>query len=233
MLKRIMALMMPALVLSCTGIIAQPPAPPPSIRVTGEATIAAQPDEARIDIGVVTEAKTAQAAASENAAKTEKVIAELRRIVGGAGTIKTVNYSLNPSYEYPREGGLPKLTGYTASNTVMVRTSDLTQIARLIDAGAASGANNIQSLQFMLKDSRQAQTEALQQATKNARAKADALASALGLKVRGILLVEENGGGMPGIMLRGGRTEESKMTPIESGMLDISASVSITVEIGP
>jgi uncharacterized protein YggE len=238
MLNKMMAVVMVALVVPCAAIIAQPPAPqpapPPAIRVTGEATIAAQPDEARIDIGVVTEAKTAQGAASENAAKTEKVIAELRRIVGGSGTIKTVNYSLNPNYQYPREGGSPTLAGYTASNTVMVRTSDLTQIAKLIDAGAASGANNIQSLQFMLKDARQAQTEALQQATKNARAKADALASALGLKVRGILMVEENGGAMPmpGIMYKDARSEQAA-TPVESGTLDISASVSMTVEIGP
>jgi uncharacterized protein len=233
MLNRIIALALAAVAVSCATAIAQPPVvPPPAIRVTGEATIAAQPDQARIDIGVVTEGKTAQAAASENAAKTEKMIAELRRIVGGSGTIKTVNYSLNPNYQYSREGGSPTLTGYMASNTVMVQTSDLSQIAKLIDASTGAGANNIQSLQFMLKDDRQAQTEALQQATKNARAKADALASALGLKVRGILLVEENSGMMPGIRLRGGMTKESA-TPIESGTLDITATVTMTVEMGP
>ena len=37
MLKRIMAVVMPALVLPCIAVIAQPPAMPPAIRVTGEA----------------------------------------------------------------------------------------------------------------------------------------------------------------------------------------------------
>jgi uncharacterized protein len=235
MLDRIIALALPVLAVSCATAIAQPPVvPPPAIRVTGEATIAAQPDQARIDIGVVTEGKTAQAAASENATKTEKVIAELRRIVGSSGTIKTVNYSLNPNYQYSREGGSPTLTGYVANNTVMVQTSDLGQVGKLIDAATGLNANSIHSLQFMLKDSRQAQTEALQQATKNARAKADALASALGLKVRGILMVEENGGSMPmpGVMYKDARNEQSA-TPVESGTLDITAIVTMTVEIGP
>ncbi len=39
---------------------------PPSVRATGEAVISVKLDQAKIDIGVVTQAATAQTAASQN-----------------------------------------------------------------------------------------------------------------------------------------------------------------------
>ncbi|HEX8186460.1 MAG TPA: SIMPL domain-containing protein, partial [Blastocatellia bacterium] len=131
---------------------AQDRTPRPSIRVTGEATITAKPDQALIDIGVVTQAQTAQIAATQNAQKQEAVIAALRRVMGAGADIKTISYSLNPDYRYPERGGQPTITGYSASNTVQVKTSDLTQVGKIIDIATQTGANNIQSLRFMLKD---------------------------------------------------------------------------------
>src|SRR5215216_6298793 len=111
---------------------AQDKNPRPSIRVTGEATITAKPDQAEIDIGVVTQAQTAQDAASQNAQKVEAVLAALRKAIGAAADIKTVGYSLNPNYRYPERGGQPTITGYTASNTIHVKTGNLTQVGKII-----------------------------------------------------------------------------------------------------
>src|SRR5437016_4272332 len=54
----------------------------PSIRVSGDATVTAKPDQAEINIGVVTEAQTAQAAANQNAQKQDAVISQLRKTLG-------------------------------------------------------------------------------------------------------------------------------------------------------
>ena len=48
----------------------------PSITVTGEATISAEPNQAQIDIGVVTQARTAPEASKENAERVTRVLAE-------------------------------------------------------------------------------------------------------------------------------------------------------------
>src|SRR4051812_23176168 len=154
----------------------------PSIRVTGEAIITAKPDQAQIDVGVLTQALTAQDAAAQNAQKVEAVISVLRKALGAGADIKTVGYSLNPNYHYPERGGPPTITGYTASNTVQVKTSDLAQVGKIIDAATQAGANNIQALRFMLKDEQAARAQALKDAAQKARAKADTLASALGLR---------------------------------------------------
>jgi uncharacterized protein YggE len=202
------------------------------IRVTGEAIASAQPDEVRIEIGVVTNAPTAQAAATQNSEKTEKIIAALRKILGSAGTVKTVNYALHPDYRYEREGK-PQVLGYIATNTVQVQSSDLAGVGKLIDAAIAAGANNIQALQFTLKDPSSARAIALQQATKNAREKANALAQSLGVSVRRIISVEEQGAGMPRPMMYSGRAmAETAATPVEPGALEIHSMVVMTVEIG-
>lgn len=52
------------------------------MRASGDGVVYAQPDEAKIDVGVVTQAATAQEAGAENAAKTQAVLKRLRQVLG-------------------------------------------------------------------------------------------------------------------------------------------------------
>jgi uncharacterized protein len=205
----------------------------PSIRATGEATVTAKPDQAQIDIGVVTQAQNAQDAASQNAQRLEAVISALRKALGQGADIKSVGYSLSPNYRYPERGGQPTITGYTASNIVQVKTSDLTQVGKIIDTATLAGANNVQALRFMLKDEQAARAQALREAALIARAKAEVLASALGLKIQRVFLVEESSQSAPiPLYARAGAMEASvAQTPVEPGTIDVRATVRLTVEV--
>jgi uncharacterized protein len=209
---------------------------PPSIRTMGEATLTVKPDQARIDIAIVTQAETAQPAAAENAQKLEVVLAELRKLLGAAADIKTMSYALTPVYRSPKQGGSATIIGYTATNTVQVQTNDLSQLGKIIDAATQSSANRIESLRFMLKDEQATYTQALSEATMRARTKAEAMASALGLRIVRVLSAEE-GGSPPRPVLA--RTMEARAaapvaeTPVEPGSLEIRATVGLTVEIAP
>jgi hypothetical protein len=206
----------------------------PTIRVTGDATVTVKPDQAEINIGVVTQAQTAQAAASQNAQKQDAVISELRKALGPTAEIKTISYSLSPNYRYPKEGGPPTITGYTASNVVQVKTSNLAQVGKVIDLATESGANTIQYLRFTLKDETAARAQALSQASTKARLKAEAIASALGLKIQRVLHVEEGGAAIRPVEY--GETMRAMgaataPTPVESGSIDVRATVTLTVEV--
>jgi uncharacterized protein YggE len=208
----------------------------PLIRVTGEATVTTKPDQARIDIGVVTEAKDAQAAANENATKLDAVLGDLRKVLGPEADIKTISYSLTPLYHYPKEGGTPTITGYSATNVIQVKTNELTQVAQVIDTAAHSSANRIQSLQFTLKDAQAAYLQALREAVAKARAKAEAMGSALGLKIVRVLSAEE--GESPSRPLPAERmpmraAATPVQTPVESGTIEVHATVTLTVEVAP
>lgn len=205
----------------------------PSIRVTGEATIKVSPDQAQIDIGVVTQAQNAQAAASQNAQKLDVTIAALRKALGSDAEIKTISYSVSPNYRYPREGGQPTITGYTASNIVQVKTNDLTKVGPIIDTATQTGANTIHSLRFTLKDEQAARAQALREAALKARAKAEALASALNLKIQRVLHVEEGGQASAPVYYAKAEMAQSAgvQTPIEAGTIDVQATITLTVEV--
>ena len=205
----------------------------PSIRVTDEATVTVKPDQAEINIGVVTQAPTAQAAAAQNAQKQDAVISELRKMLGASADIKTISYSLNPNYRYPKDGGQPTIAGYNASNIVQVKTTNLAQVGNVIDLATGSGANNIQALRFTLKDETVARTQALREASTRARAKAEAIASALGLKIQRIIRVEEGGTTVRPLMEMNAMVARAgtAQTPVESGSIDVRATITLTVEV--
>ncbi len=222
-----------ALTLLPTAAFGQGPPPPPrSVRATAEATVNATPDQARMNVAVVSQAATAEQAASENATKTDQVLAALRAALEQGAEVKTVGYTLSPNYVYPREGGEPKVTGYTATNTVLVKTGDLKKVGAVIDAAIRAGANQIQSLQFTLKDDTAVQAAALKEAARLARGRADAIASGLGVTVTGVLNAEEGGATVRPIMYDASslRTAEAQ-TPIEPGMVEVRATVTLTVGI--
>jgi uncharacterized protein YggE len=55
---------------------------PPSVTASGEAVITVEPDQAEIDIGVVTQTKNAPDAARENADKLAGVMADIKKTLG-------------------------------------------------------------------------------------------------------------------------------------------------------
>ena len=84
-------------VLACamlTPALAQQP-PVSSIRVSGDAQVAAKPDRVQIDIGVTTRAEKSADAAAENARETDAVLTALKKAGGSTAVLKTVNYSLS------------------------------------------------------------------------------------------------------------------------------------------
>jgi uncharacterized protein YggE len=211
---------------------------PPSVTAHAEAIINVEPDQAEIDMGVVTQARNAPDAARENTDKLLKVLGEVKKLLTKDDEVKTAAYSLTPNYRYPREGGKPEITGYTATNIIRIKTRSLEKVAKLIDAGMQSGANTIHRLVFTLKDEHSAQIEVLRLASAKARAKAEEMANAIGMKMIKILTVTEGERGVRPLMMaqtRGAAMEAAAAAPppIESGTIEVRSSVSLTAEIGP
>ncbi len=212
-------------------------APVSSIRVTGDAQVTAKPDRVQIDIGVTTRADKSQDAATQNARQVDAVLAAVKKSAGPTAVLKTVNYSLSPTYKY-QNGHEPLITGYTAANLVQVTLDDLTKISNVIDAAAQSGANQVQGIQFTLRDQDGVRADALRKAAAKARGDAEVLASALGLKIVRVLSVEENGAPrlpmMRSMAVASAAPTAAKVdTPVEAGTLEVSADIVLTVEVAP
>jgi uncharacterized protein len=202
---------------------------PASVRAAGEGVVYAKPDEAKIDIGVVTQAPTAQAAGAQNAAQTQAVLDRLHSVLGSKADIRTISYSLSPNYKF--DGGKSTIQGYSASNTVEVTSDDLAGIGKVVDAATAGGANQIQRLQFLLKDEKPARSEALRKAAQEARSNAEAMAGALGLKLGRVLSLEQNGTEPVRPRFEAMAKVQSARTPIEAEPIEVRASVTLTVAV--
>jgi hypothetical protein len=219
-----------------------PPAPrsqPGTIQITGQAHVSESPDRVYIGIGVTTQAPRSEAAASQNAARLSAVIAAVKRAAGAGAQLTTTEYSINPNYIYPRDGGIPTVVGYTVSNVVEVRLDDLHKIGRVIDAATQAGSNNVQGIRFTLRDEEAPRNEALREAALKARQDAETLAGALGLRVVGVLSVTEQSPAVMPIYPQGGvrlfaqARAATAPTPVETGTLDVNATVTLTVEVAP
>ena len=213
------------------GLFGQAPQPVGTVRATGEATVTATPDEARINIGVVNQAPTAQEAGAENARRADAVMTRIRAVLGSAGEVKTINYSISPDYEY-KPNSTPTITGYTANNTVQVRIDDLKDVGRVIDAVTQTGANEINGIEFTLKDDRAVRARALHEAAEQAKTNAEAIATALGLRVTGVYSAESGAAVMPPRPMFAMQMAKAA-TPVAPGTIDVHATVTVTLEVKP
>ncbi len=157
-----------------------------TIEVRGSGLVKATPDEARVLIAVVSEAKTAQEAAAINSANMTTIFAELKR--AGFSDVKTLQYSIIPIYTWIEEETLngreqkSVIVGYRATNMIeVVCIPD--DAGTAIDAAIRGGANRIDSISFQLSESLQelAYSDALRKAVNNAGSKADVVAETMGI----------------------------------------------------
>jgi uncharacterized protein len=200
---------------------------PGTVVANGTGTVSAQPDQAQMTAGVVTQAATAQDAAQQNAAQTTAVIDALKARLGTNGTVQTISYSVTPRYS---SAASPVIIGYTATNTVLVTTIDLNLIGPLIDTANQAGANNVSGVTFGLQNSDPAMQQALGKAAKQALANAGAIAAGLGGKTGAVVSAQQSGTVVPyGPMsvAAGAGTP----TPIAPGAVTVSATVTVTVQL--
>ena len=217
----------------CAEALCQPT--PPAIRASGNAEIKVTPDQAQIEVGVVTQARSAQDAAAQNASQMQTAISQVKAAVGTQVDIRTSRYSLSPVYAPPKtNGGKSTIESYRAVNTLVLTCNDLSVVGKAIDAATAGGANEVESLQYSLKDESPVRARALRAAAQQARANAEAMAGGLNLKLGKVLLLEQGNPlvvrPLPMAMSANGRIAGAP-TPIEPGSIDVQASVTLTIAI--
>ncbi|MBV8805601.1 MAG: SIMPL domain-containing protein [Sinobacteraceae bacterium] len=205
--------------------------PVSSIRVIGEAVVTGKPERAQIDVGVLTQEKQSQSATTQNARQMDTVVTALHKLLGPDADIKTINFTLNPDYQYRPIGGKPSVSGYTAVNIVRVTIDDLNKVGSVIDTATQAGANHIESVRYTARDLQVLHSQAVHDAALKAKANAEALASALNLKIIRTLTVEETGEPPGPAPDAAGPDAGPVPTPVQPGSLVTTANVLLTVEV--
>lgn len=204
------------------------PPHPQLLTVTGDGEARIAPDLATVRVGIQAQAKTAQDAQAQANATMQKIIAATSKAGIDRKEIQTGTLSLYPvfSEQKPGQATAPTIVAYHAQNTLTVRVVDLTKTGGVVDASVAAGANEIQGIEFSLQDDTAAKQDAIKNAVKAARAKADAMASALGVKLGGIYEVSEGGAQVvPMPMARMAMADTN--TPVAPGQVAVTATITI------
>lgn len=199
--------------------------------VSAAGTKKAMPDVAYVTVAVTTQNKAMKKAQSENREKMNALYAALKEAGLTEQDIRTASYSANPLYDYTNGSGV--ITGYQVTNMVELTIKDIDKVGDYIDIAAAKGANTNYSINFGLLDNSAFYNEALAEAVKKAKAKADAIAAAGGYKITGTLEISESQGYYTPPYKYSDMAESvaGAATPITAGLLEITANVTIVYQI--
>ena len=117
------------------------------ITVRGEGDIRVSPDEARVRIGILRQAATAQLARDQaNNTLANDILAAVTKVGVAAKDIQTSRLTLSPVYAPRATNPNQRIPGYQASNLVSVHLLDLSKVGTVVDAGLHAGANEIRGV---------------------------------------------------------------------------------------
>jgi uncharacterized protein len=198
-----------------------------TIDVTATGTVAVAPDEAVIDLTVITEAKTAAAAVSANAQRTQAVIDAVSKEPNHGVT--TTGLGVGPIYSFNPDTGVSTIIGFRATNTVRVRTKP-GYAGRVFDVGIQAGASQVSGISFGVQNEALYREEALRLAVKRAYAEARIVAETADVKIEGARNIQIDPGFRPLFLRSEALGADAPPTPVIPADVRIEATVRITYQ---
>ncbi|KYF57887.1 hypothetical protein BE08_43980 [Sorangium cellulosum] len=209
----------------------------PFISTSGSGEVSVDPDGFRISIGVEVQDKSLQKAQNQVNAAMERILQTLKNLEIPGLSLRTEILQIYPVYTEDAtpavSTGERKLIGYRARNEVSVAVlkgipAELGERAsRIIHAAVQRGANRVGNVNFFLQDPAAAQDRALKAAVDDATRKAQAIASAAGVRIVKLRRVEE-GFGPLGLPMQSAPSTAGGMgesTPVETGQLVVVSNI--------
>ena len=210
---------------------AAPAAPGPQVTVSSDHGVKVVPDLAEISFGVQTIKTTAKEAQSENAKEVNKVLDTLKKKKVEEKDIRTTGYDLYPRYDNNGE----EIIGYTMTTNLVVSNRPVDTVGELVGACVEAGANQMYGITYTCSGYNEAYAEALGNATKAAKVKAEAIAKAAGKELGEIIEIRE---GYQNASLRSSYQSIGAMAEMEEaamdtvsvmpGEVDVQATVTVT-----
>ena len=156
-----------------------------TVTATGRAD--SRPDEARLQLGVQSQAGSAGEASRLNREKMDAVTAALRRLGVKPNDLQTRNLSLQ-RIDYGKERGQ-----FRAYNVVEVTMRDMNKVGEAVTVVTEAGANVMSGPDLRFSNRDAANKSAYAAAYRNARTRAEAYAQAAGLKIDRVLGIYDGG----------------------------------------
>jgi uncharacterized protein YggE len=210
-------------------------APVPSIVTTGEAVVRRAPDVAWVVAAVESRARNPRDAQRQNAETMTAVQQRLAAASLGKDAVRTLGYSIHQEMDFVNGRRVPR--EYLARNAVEIRIDAVDRAGEILDIVVQSGATSTGGVRFDLRDRAAAEREALRLAVVDARGRAEAAAAGAGRTIDRVLRIDDTR--HPKVFQErammmsraAGAADAAVETPIEPGVIEIRADVTLTVAI--
>jgi uncharacterized protein YggE len=210
---------------------------PPSITAQGTGRVTGVPDTLTVALSLHTDGDSAQQTLADNSTLSQQLLDAVKAQGIDERDVQTTSVSVNPRFDAHAP---PRVVGYSADESFVVKLRDLSKASAQIDALAATGGDalSVQGIGYSIDDSTNLLGVARADAVQRAAAQAKQLADAAGVKlgpVRTITEVPENTSPMydesfaaGGI---GGRGTAASAVPLAPGSQQLTLTVTVVYDI--
>lgn len=196
------------------------------IKVNGEGTVTAVPNQASATIGVITEGKDLTLVQQQNSETITRVVNVLDTFNIPRTNIQTFDYHVDSQYDYV--DGKQLFRGYRVQTLLKITINEVKELGRVINSIIEAGANYVSNVQFTVSNPNEYYLRALKKAMKNAHEKAETIVLNLKVKWNSIPfrieeLGRESGPIQPQLTFVKGATSEQ----FQPGILQFKAAMSV------
>ena len=208
---------------------------PRLLTVSGEGEVEVAPDRADVSFAVE--------ASEKNLADAEKLVtdgtAKLLKLCDTLGIpkahVRSAQLNVHPQYDTGVVSNRPRIVGYSVSRQVDVDLRDLGKLGKLLQGAAETAANRVSGVSFGSSKKDEHQRAALAAAAADARANAEVLAGAMGVKLGKLhALTAMESGGVPMMMearrMKAAGSMDGEQT-YEAGQITFQATVTAEFDL--
>lgn len=162
---------------------------PIGVNVHGSHVLRTEPDRAEVEVAVVRLAPNPAVTFEQ----TSKAVEAVRKALRDGGVedaeVEVSRVQLETAFQFTE--GHRKLSGYQARVGFRFLVKKLDDVEKLLTAAVAAGANEVRSVHYQTTKLRELRTEARKAAVAAARKKAEVYCEAAGVKLGGVIHIED------------------------------------------
>jgi uncharacterized protein YggE len=194
---------------------------PRTASVSGLGEVSAQPDMARITLGVEARRPTLAEARALVSATVDRVLALCRHLKIDPKLVNATRLQVQPEYNWNDKDRKRVLLGYVVSRQVEVELRDLDQLGALLERAVDAGANQVGDPVLDSTRRKEFERQAMALAVQDARLNAETLARAAGVQLGAVRSLNASASPPPMPMYR-----------VSAAMADAASSPAATYQAG-
>ena len=209
---------------------------PRIVSTTGQGEVSAQPDMARVTLGVDARRKTLAEARTEVTAAIDRLLALTRELKIDPRYVNATRLQVRPEYTWSEQGKKQVLQGYYVGRQVEVELRDLDQLGPLLERAVTAGANQVGDASLDSTRRKELERQAMTLAVQDAAANAGTLAQAAGARLGPVRTLNASASPPPMPMYRmAAMADAAAAPPAEStyaaGEMKFAATVSAEYDL--